>query len=255
MKNMLIAGNWKMNTNTFESEKLAEFIAGGINKINAVKILVCPPFTSISSVNGIVRNTDVRLGAQNCHFEPKGAFTGETSISMLKHLDCQYIIIGHSERRILFFETDELVNIKTKAVIAAEIIPVVCIGETLEERKSEKTFEVLARQIVEGLKGIDAASAKQIVVAYEPVWAIGSGLSATTDQVNEAHTFIRAELRKLFDNSADDIHILYGGSVNDQNAEEILSIRDVNGALIGGAALKADVFLSIIETAEEIAKR
>ena len=255
MKNMLIAGNWKMNTNAFESEKLAEFIAGGINKINAAKILVCPPFTSISAVNGIVRNTDVKLGAQNCHFEQKGAFTGEISISMLKHLNCEYIIIGHSERRTLFCETDEFVNIKTKAVIAAEIIPVVCIGETLEERKSEKTFKILARQIVEGLKGIDAAAAEQIVVAYEPVWAIGSGLSATTDQVNEAHTFIRAELRKLFKNSADNIHILYGGSVNDKNAQDILSIEDVNGALIGGAALKADVFLSIIETAEEIAKR
>jgi triosephosphate isomerase (TIM) len=253
MKKMLIAGNWKMNTNVFESVKLIEYIAGGlIPKKLKSKILVCPPFTSIASVRDVAIKYNIAIGAQNCHWEPKGAFTGEVSIPMLHFLDCSYIIIGHSERRAYFNETDDIVNKKTHAVLDSGLIPVVCIGETFNERQDGRTFEVLERQVVNGFNNIKPEMIGNIVIAYEPVWAIGTGLAATSAQVQEAHEFIKTLLVNYLGNNAQDIIVLYGGSVSPKNAKSILELKDVNGALIGGASIDPESFLSIIETAEKI---
>ena len=253
MKKILIAGNWKMNTNPFESSKLAEYIVGGLSGMNLnIKVLVCPPYTSLESVSRITKDTSVYMGAQNCHHEAKGAFTGEISLPMIKYLGSRYIILGHSERRTLFAETDEMVNMKTQAVLDRDLKPIVCIGETIDERQAGETFNVLGRQLKEGLKDIPQEKAENIVIAYEPVWAIGTGLAATTDQVQEAHAYIRQVLKEMFANDADDMLILYGGSMNSENAESLLKLNDVNGGLIGGASLKPEAFLSIIKTAESI---
>lgn len=253
MKKMLIAGNWKMNTNSFESEKLAEYICGGlIDKQLKSNVLICPPFTSLMTMNSILKGSPVKLGAQNCHYEPNGAFTGEISVQMLAHLHCEYVIIGHSERRQYFFETDEIVNKKLHSVLQAGMNAIVCIGETIDERQSSKTFDVLSRQLMIGLQNIDASFCKNIVIAYEPVWAIGTGLAATSEQVQEAHFFIKEELLSNLGNDAMEIMVLYGGSMNEKNACELLSLKDVNGGLIGGASLKGDSFLKIIYTSEDV---
>ncbi len=253
MKKMLIAGNWKMNTNSFESAKLAEYILGGVmNKQLRSGVLVCPPFTSLQAVGEAVRNSQVALGAQNCHWEASGAYTGEVSVSMLKHIGCSHIIIGHSERRTYFGETDESVNRKTKVVLENEMLPVVCIGETLEERQSGNTFSVLERQVRVGFGGIDKSFAGSVIIAYEPVWAIGTGLAATPEQVQEAHLFIRNTVVETLGGEASGNIILYGGSMNEKNAKTILELPDVNGGLIGGASLDPQKFLDIIAIAEEI---
>lgn len=252
MKKMLIAGNWKMNTVIDESIELANSILKGIGReTSAVEILICPPFTSLYSVNQVIQNSPIKLGAQNCFYKPKGAFTGEISIPMLKQVGCSYIITGHSERRTIFGETNSLINNKAQAILENNLKPIICIGETLEERNQGKTFDVLENQIKECLKGITKEFCDYIVIAYEPVWAIGTGIVATTEQINEAHSFIRDELSKLYLDDSKHICIQYGGSVNDENAKEILSLKEVNGALIGGASLKADSFLNIIKTAKE----
>ncbi len=253
MKKMLIAGNWKMNTNTFESEKLAEYIAGGVSGMELKSlVLVCPPFTSLQTLSNTLRDTPVKLGAQNCHFEPEGAYTGEISVQMLAHLHCEYVIIGHSERRQYFHENDGIVNKKALAVLNASLTPIICIGETIDQRQNEKTFEVLDTQLRTGLAGIDPAHSDNIVIAYEPVWAIGTGLAATPEQVQEAHAFIKEKLSMILGEKGKNIIVLYGGSMKPGNAEELLSLDDVNGGLIGGASLKGDSFLEIIKTAEKI---
>jgi triosephosphate isomerase (TIM) len=255
MKKMLIAGNWKMNTNLFESQKLVEYIAGGImNKSLKSKVLVCPPYVNIAIVRDVVKEKNILLGAQNCDWHPKGAFTGEVSISMLQYLDCSYIIIGHSERRAYYHETDEIVNKKVLAVLDSGLNAIMCIGETLDERKSEQTFQVLERQIVNGLKDIKIENIDNLVIAYEPVWAIGTGLAATPEQVQEAHAFIKKVLCEVLGQEAKNIMVLYGGSVTAKNAQSIFELQDVNGGLIGGASLDPEAFLSIINTAEEILK-
>lgn len=253
MKKMLIAGNWKMNTNTFESEKLAEYVCGGVSGINLKsEVLICPPFTSLSPLKEIVKGTPVKLGAQNCHFEEKGAFTGEISVQMLAHLHCEFIIIGHSERRQYFFETDELINKKAHSILRAGISPIICIGETIEERQLNKTYDVLKRQLSIALEDIDPINCEKIVIAYEPVWAIGTGLAATPAQVQEAHRFIKETLVSLLGSQANEIMVLYGGSMNADNADELLALQDVNGGLIGGASLKGDAFIKIIKSAEKM---
>ena len=253
MKEMLIAGNWKMNTNLFESIKLIEYIAGGlINKKLQSKILVCPPFTSIAAVRDVAIGRNIALGAQNCYWESKGAFTGEISIPMLHYLDCSYIIIGHSERRIFFNETDETVNRKTIAVLEAGLSAIVCIGETLNERKNGLALEILERQIVQGFKNIKSECINNIIIAYEPVWAIGTGLAATPEQIQDAHEFIKKLLIQVLGIEAKSIIVLYGGSVSAANALSILELKDVNGALIGGSSIDPEAFLSIIDTAEKI---
>lgn len=251
----LIAGNWKMNTTHSTAETLVSEIVDGISKIDNLqtKVLVCPPFINISGVFDIARNSLVKVGSQNCYFEEKGAFTGEISIPMLKEVGCSYIIIGHSERRAIFNESNFLINKKVKAILDAELNPILCIGETLEERQTGKTFDVLQRQLNECLQDLSIDEIARVVIAYEPVWAIGTGVSATPKEIAEAHLWMRNYfIEKVGDFTAKDIYLLYGGSLNDANAKETLSIANVDGGLIGGASLVASKFLSIIETAEHI---
>lgn len=256
MKRMLIAGNWKMNTLPTDGASLATSLKNSLaNRKLHAEVLVCPPYTSLSAVADVIKGTDIMLGSQNCYYEEKGAYTGEVSPQMLMFLGCSNIIIGHSERRTIFNETDELINKKALAILKAGLRPIICIGETLEQRKNNQTFSILERQIADDFNGIDNKYIEKIVVAYEPVWAIGTGLAATTEQVQEAHAFIRLQLSNIFGDSASSIIILYGGSLNDQNAESLLELKDVNGGLIGGASLKSESFLSIINTAENILNR
>lgn len=253
MKKYLIAGNWKMNKNIAESEDLiAGIISRYEKKSDDVRLLVCPTFTNLYFVSEKIKDTGIYLGAQNCHWEEKGAYTGEISIDMLKSVGCEYIIIGHSERRAMFCETDELINKKLHAILANSLIPIVCIGETFDQRESGKTFDVLTEQLENGLRGIDNEQIGEIVIAYEPVWAIGTGVAATIEQVEEAHNWIRSKLVSMFGEGANDTIIQYGGSVNENNSRELFSLENVNGALIGGASLKAESFIKIYQNAVDL---
>lgn len=246
MKRYLIAGNWKMNTNVEQAEALAMNITKSINESRPdVGLLLCPPFTNLTSVSKIIAGTGILLGAQNCYWEEKGAFTGEVSCDMIKSAGCSHVIIGHSERRQFFGETDETVNKKINAALRHGLIPLVCIGETLEQRQNGLTFDILSSQIINGFSGINQQNFSDIVIAYEPVWAIGTGVAATTEQVDEAHNKLRKLLFNEFGDTSKDTMLLYGGSVNAANAEEILKLKNVNGALIGGASLKPDSFIQI----------
>ena len=251
MKKIFIAGNWKMNTRPDQAENLVKDILFGLQdkKINS-EIIVCPPFTNLYHVSKIIGGSKIKLGAQNCFYETQGAFTGEISIPMLKYFNVEYIIVGHSERRTYFGETDELINKKVKAILENNIKPIICIGETLTERQQGRTYEILFNQLDKCLKDLTTDELKNLIIAYEPVWAIGTGISAT----KEAHNKIKEYIGKLFNVSNNDIVLQYGGSVTAQNSNEILSIENVNGALIGGASLKSDIFLKIIEIAETIVK-
>lgn len=253
-KNMLIAGNWKMNTDISQAVKLAGSVAKGllVKDKSDVEVLLCPPFTNLTPVYEAIADKPLALGAQNCHFEESGAYTGEISVSMLKAVNCEYVILGHSERRAYFGESDELIGKKLNAAIKGGLKVIMCIGETLEERKAEKTFEILERQLSIGLENFEVKNTGQLVIAYEPVWAIGTGVAAKPEQVQEAHARIRKFLLNKFGTDAENILILYGGSIKPENAEEILTLEDVNGGLIGGASLKAEPFLSIIASAEKV---
>lgn len=255
MKSMLVAGNWKMNKNISESISLvSEILSWMNNKTLKSKVLVCPPFTSITSVKKLAEKTSLLIGAQNCHYEEKGAYTGEISPSMLKNAGCEFVIVGHSERRTYFLENDDIINKKILSLLAHNLKPIFCLGETLSERNSGMTYSVIENQILLGLKNISSEQITQIVIAYEPVWAIGTGVTASIEQIDEAHSFIRQNLTELFGKVANDVLILYGGSVNSQNCLEIFTIPEVNGALVGGASLIGSEFISIIESAETIAK-
>jgi triosephosphate isomerase len=250
---MIIAGNWKMNTLPDEAENLAKNILSGLqDKRISTEVVVCPPYTNLQHVSAIVKGSNIKLGAQNCFYELKGAFTGEISIPMLKYFNVDYIIIGHSERRTYFGESDELINKKAKAILENNIKPIICIGETLSERQQGRTFEILFNQIDKCLRDLNSDDFKNLIIAYEPVWAIGTGISATQEQIEEAHNKIKEYIGNLFNVSNDDIVLQYGGSVTAENSNEILSIENVNGALIGGASLKSEIFLKIIEIAETI---
>ncbi|MCQ2352061.1 MAG: triose-phosphate isomerase [Victivallaceae bacterium] len=251
-RKIIVAGNWKMNKNAAEGKSLVEALKNELSGIdfNEVEVVVCPPFTTISSVIEAASGSAVGVGAQNIHWAPNGAFTGEISADMLVSTGVKYVIIGHSERRQYFGETDATVNSRLKAAIAAGLTPIVCVGETLAERESNRTEEVLARQITEGFAGISAADGAKIVVAYEPVWAIGTGKTATPDIAQAAHSFIRSQLAGVFGTeAAEAIRIQYGGSMKPENARELLSQPDIDGGLIGGAALKADSFAKLIREA------
>lgn len=252
MRKFLIAGNWKMNTLPSEAARLAFAIAGGLPQNEQVRAAVCPPFVHLERVGEAIRASQVVLGAQNCHEEEKGAFTGEISPAMLTAYGCTYVITGHSERRTLFGETDNRINKKLKAVLAHGMTPIFCVGETLEEREADKTFEVIKRQLVQGLDGIDLTP-DRMVIAYEPVWAIGTGKAATPEQAQEVHAFIRSVLAEKT-NRASELLLLYGGSMTPDNAKSLLTQSDIDGGLIGGASLKAEVFLRIIEIAHTIAQ-
>jgi len=251
MRKKVIAGNWKMNNDLSESKnlisKLAEALAG--KSVNC-DVIVCPPFTSLSEASSLLKGTQIKLGAQNMYFEESGAYTGEVSASMLKSAGCEYVILGHSERRTIFGESDQVINKKIKKALASGLKPIFCVGETLEEREGNITNQVIERQVKEGLKDLSADDMKTIIVAYEPVWAIGTGKTATPAQAEDVHDFIRTQIKGLFNAEvADNIVIQYGGSVKPDNAKELLSQKDIDGALVGGACLKADSFMGIITAA------
>jgi triosephosphate isomerase len=245
-----IAGNWKMNTTIDEARALAKGIAEAAGKITDVDVAVCPPYTNLSAVGEAIKGTSIKLGAQDVHWEAKGAFTGKVSCGMLKSVGVTYVIVGHSEQRSYFHETDETVNKKAKAVLAGGLLPIICVGETLAERKAGQLTVVVERQVKGAFAGISKAEALKCTVAYEPVWAIGTGEVATPAQANEAHQFIRKVLASLYDKAAADaIRIQYGGSMKPDNAKDLLALSDVDGGLIGGAALKVQDFLGIIKPA------
>ena len=247
----IIAGNWKMNKTRPEAKALLEELKGMVADVKSVEIVACVPFTNLETALAATEGTNIKIGAENCHFEKSGAFTGEISADMLAEMGVEYVVLGHSERRQYFAETDETVNKRTKAALAAGLKPIVCVGELLWERECNITEEVIARQIKLDFFGIDAADLKKCVIAYEPVWAIGTGKTATADQAEEVCAFIRATLAKLYGaDVAEAITIQYGGSMNAANAAELVSKTNVDGGLIGGASLKAGDFTTIIKAAE-----
>ena len=252
MRKPFVAGNWKMNTDSHSSVKLAEDIASGSSEIagRSVDVAVFPPFVYLPSVNKALSVSNIAVGAQDFYFEQNGAFTGEISVSMLKDVGCTYALCGHSERRHVIGETDELINKKVVSAISGGLLPILCVGELLDERKASQTNEVVTRQVKNGLAGLSAEKIPAVTIAYEPVWAIGTGLTATPEQAQEAHDLVRKLLTEMYDAKlAEEIRILYGGSVKPDNAAELMCQQDVDGALVGGASLKADDFLSIIRAA------
>lgn len=249
MRKIIIAGNWKMNKTIAPALELANAIKREVFKIAdfTVDAVLCPPFTALSEVAEVINDTDIKLGAQDVHWEKEGAFTGEVSCDMLKDCGCTHVIIGHSERRQFFGETNATVNKKVEVACKAQMIPIMCVGETLAERESGATFSVLEDHVKNGLAGIGAQDIRKIIIAYEPVWAIGTGKTATSPQAQEAHNYIRGILVKLYDaDTAAEVRIQYGGSVKPENIEELLRQPDIDGALVGGASIKADSFSDII---------
>ncbi len=247
MGKMIIAGNWKMNKDLDEAVQLAEKLKKGLKNKNKVEVVICPSFTNLSAVNEIIKDSDIKLGAQNIYTEDKGAYTGEISPSMLKSVGCKYVIIGHSERRQYFKETNQFLNKKIKVALENNLTPIYCVGETLEQREAGKVEKVIKEQIEEGLQGITAEDLRKMVIAYEPVWAIGTGKTATPQQANDVHVYIRKLLVSMSKASvAEQISILYGGSVTPESSSELMSKSDIDGALVGGASLKVDSFMEII---------
>ena len=246
MRKPLVAGNWKMNKIVAEARDLVTTMSPRLDEIAEVEKVLCPPYLALMAVASMLGGTGIGLGAQDMHWEEKGAFTGEVAANMVKEF-CQYVIIGHSERRAYFGETDETVNRKVAAALKAGLTPIVCVGETLAQYESGLTAEVVRRQIGAGLAGIDSANAAKIVVAYEPVWAIGTGKASSGENANYVHqNVIRPALSELFGaDGAESIRILYGGSVTASNAAEFFAYPDIDGALVGGASLKPDEFVAI----------
>jgi triosephosphate isomerase len=245
----MIAGNWKMNLTLAESAQLVRAVADGMEGVNGVEVLVAPPFTSLSRVKEAIGNAPILLAAQNMHWEAGGAFTGEVSAAMLADAGCTHVILGHSERRTLFGETDEVIDRKAAAAVKKGLIPVVCIGETLEEREKGITFQVIERQLNLSLNCFMDGKVlpADTVLAYEPVWAIGTGRTATPDQAQEVHRFVRHWLKARFgEGTAQAIRVLYGGSVKPDNVRDLMSKPDIDGALVGGASLKPESFLPIV---------
>jgi triosephosphate isomerase len=252
MRVPLVAGNWKLNKTATEAYKLVAELMPGLRNIQGVEKLICPPFTALMAVSRLIKDTDIRLGAQNMYWEEKGAYTGEISPSMLAEF-CQYVILGHSERRAYFGETNEQVNRKVRAALAHHLTPVICVGETLEENEARRAAGVVSRQVREALLGADLlADSDPIVIAYEPVWAIGTGRAATADGVNTLiRNVIRPTIAGMFgDDLAQKVRVLYGGSVNRDNAREFFRQPEIDGALVGGASLDARAFIGICEAAQ-----
>jgi triosephosphate isomerase (TIM) len=249
MRRKVIAGNWKMNNDLKETQNLLSKLTSGLSMDNLnCDVIVCPPFTSLSEAHTLLKDTKVKLGAQNMYYESSGAFTGEISAAMLKSVGCEFVILGHSERRTIFGETDEHINNKIKTASASGLKPIFCVGELLEEREAGITEKIIANQIKYGLKDISAEEMGNMIIAYEPVWAIGTGKTASPEQAEEVHKFIRGLINDKYGASVSDkIVIQYGGSVNNKNAKELLSQKDIDGALVGGASLKAEAFIDIIK--------
>ena len=249
----LIAGNWKMNKTPADGVALVKEIVTAIGKQADVDVVVCPPFTALESVGKTLEGSNVKLGAQNMHFEASGAFTGQISAPMLRAIFTTHVILGHSECRTLFGETDELVNKKVLSALKNQLRPIFCVGETLAERESGATLKVVQTQMEKGLEGVSKDMAASLIVAYEPVWAIGTGKVATTEQAQEVHAFIRGLLTKLFTESvASKVRILYGGSMKPANAPELLAQKDIDGGLIGGASLEARSFTELVNAAAAV---
>lgn len=248
MRKLIIAGNWKLNLDEQNAVELVTALRNELVDMTAVDIVVCPVFTALPVVHDVLLESNICLGAQNLYWEDAGAFTGEVSAPLLRDIGVRYVIIGHSERRQYFGETDETVNKKIKAALKHGLTPIVCVGEVLKDREGGRTFEVIEQQCRGGFAGLTAAEMEKIVIAYEPVWAIGTGKTATPDQAQEVHKFIRDLLAKLYDQDvAQTIRIQYGGSVKPDNSAELMSQPDIDGALVGGASLKADSFSQIIK--------
>jgi len=246
MRKPLIAGNWKMHKTPEEARAFASQLLEELKEEREVEVVVAPPFVSLLPVKEALGDGPIKLAAQNVHWEREGAFTGEVSPLMLKEVGCEYVIVGHSERRGYFGETDEVVNRKVKALLDVGLKPILCVGETLKEREEGKTFKVVEVQVRGGLKDLEAEEGKELVVAYEPVWAIGTGRTATPHQAQEVQAFIRKLLGGLFGEVAREIRILYGGSVKPENIAELMAEEDIDGALVGGASLKVDSFVKIV---------
>jgi triosephosphate isomerase len=253
MRIPFIAGNWKMNTTATEAERLVLEMLEKLDRIEGVEKVLCPPFVSLVGISMMLQNSSIKLGAQNMYFEAKGAYTGEISPLMLGEL-CEFVILGHSERRWHFGETDEIVNRKVKAALANSLKPILCVGERLEENEAGRTKQVVSRQVTAALSGIEPV--RDLVIAYEPVWAIGTGKAASGKQAGVTIQFIRDVAAKLWNKSiAQDLRILYGGSVTGANIAEFISDPEIDGALVGGASLKAEEFVGIVEKTAEIKRR
>ena len=249
-KKPFIAGNWKMFKTVPEAVDTVQKLHEASLGLEKAQFVVVPPFTALSEVSRALQGSPVQIGAQNMYWEEQGAFTGEVSAPMLKNVGCTYVVIGHSERRQFFGETNETVNKKIKSALTHGLIPIMCIGESLEERENGNTITKVQTQITEGLKGLEAEQVRQIIIAYEPIWAIGTGLTATPDQAQEVHRFIRSDLAEKHGNDvASCAIILYGGSVKPENSYSLLKEKDINGALVGGASLKAESFAEISKEA------
>jgi triosephosphate isomerase len=241
-----IAANWKMHMSVSEATRFVETLAPKIQDLDGVEVILAAPFTALAALKTAVAGSPLQLAGQNVHPEPKGAFTGEISVSMLKDVGCRYVIVGHSERRHVFGETNEFVGRKVRAVLEGGLRPILCVGETLEEREAQRTFEVVREHLTVGLEGVDSESVNDLIIAYEPVWAIGTGKTATPEQAQEVHAFIRECLAKSFGPPAQGIRIQYGGSVKPTNVFELMDQPDVDGALVGGASLDPEAFYAII---------
>ncbi len=248
MRKAIIAGNWKMNKCSEEAVELASKIKEELAGISDVEIVIAPVSTCLKEVSKVIKGSNIALGGQNIHWEASGAFTGEISAEMLKDAGCSYVIIGHSERRTYFGETNRTVNKKISAALKAGLKPILCVGETLDEREKSRTFEVVSSQMIDGLMGFDAATVRDIVIAYEPVWAIGTGKTATAEQANEVHTFIRTSISEIYsEGTAEGLRIQYGGSANPGNAAQLMSQENIDGLLVGGASLKWESFSQMVK--------
>jgi triosephosphate isomerase (TIM) len=252
MRKKIIAGNWKMNKTLLPSKELLLEVIDGLSNdvLDKAEVVVCPPFTSLAMAGELLKGKKIGLGAQNIHQKDEGAYTGEISAPMIKSLNCEYVILGHSERRQYFGEPNHLINAKVKNALNNGIKPILCVGETLEERENNLHLKIVDEQVTLGLKEISVENMKNVIVAYEPVWAIGTGKTASPAQANDMHVAIREALENLFGKeTADNTRILYGGSVNDKNSAELFAKPDIDGGLIGGASLKAENFIQIIKSA------
>ena len=253
MRKKLVAGNWKMNKTFLTANELIKELKVKLTNedLEKVDVVICPPFTSICSAKDLLENSGLKLGAQNVYHKDEGAFTGEISAPMLKSFDCNYVIIGHSERRQFFNETNHLINAKVKNAVKNKLFVILCVGETLEEREENIHIKIVDEQVTLCLRDLSKEEVeKNIIIAYEPIWAIGTGKTATPEQANEMHIEIRKSLENIFGkNIADSVRILYGGSVNEKNSAELFAKSDIDGGLIGGASLKSDNFTSIVKSA------
>ena len=247
IRRKLIAGNWKMNNTNKEALELVNQLKDLVKDVKDRDIMIAPTFTCLSDVHNAINGTNIKLGAQNLYFEDKGAFTGQISADMLLSVGCEYVIIGHSECRDIFGEKDELINKKVKKALEKNLIPILCVGEHLEEREKGITSDIVSNQTKEAFKNLNESEAKKVIIAYEPVWAIGTGKTATPKDADDVHKTIRETLKSLYnDTTSNSMIILYGGSVNENNADDLLNMPNIDGALVGGASLVADKFSRIV---------